>query len=218
MVAGAVDDPFMLRAQEIRVHPSLPPFEFRLFGGDDGTVYRIEQRVPGEPPVNLAWLQRDGQRPPGGTTPALAVEDLDFDGYLDLLLVTWWGATGNTGYAVWIYDPDSGSFVPNRELWGQSNLTARPEQEVVTTFFRGGHAGAIHVASAFRWIDGEAVVVCAVEQDWLPQRQVYRRTVLRRMEDRLEEVESIEWSGREPEDREECPREAPRVWHGSRPR
>lgn len=192
-----VDDPTYLRTQEIRIHPTLPPFEFRLFGGPYGSIGRIEMRAPGSERVSLPWLE---DQPVGGgpnrtATPGLVAEDLNFDGYRDLLSVIWAGATGNAGYAVWIYEPRAGRFVPCPGLWGTSNPVPRPSHKVVTTFNRGGMVGLECASRTFRWIDGEAVEVAGVRQEWSDDREVMRRTVYGLEEGHLEAVETVEVTG-----------------------
>jgi hypothetical protein len=44
------------------------------------------------------------------------VEDMNFDGYDDVFVLTTWGATGNEAGCVWLYDPQSGRFEFSKEF------------------------------------------------------------------------------------------------------
>ena len=38
------------------------------------------------------------------------IQDINFDGYKDIRLLKYWGATGNLIFSAWIYDPKTGIF------------------------------------------------------------------------------------------------------------
>jgi len=85
-------------------------------------------------------------------------EDFNFDGYMDVSLLSFVGATGNSGANVWIYDSGSGEFVYER-LLSQRKLKVHPERQEITSSWNGGHAGMIYGRDTIRWVDGEAAVV-----------------------------------------------------------
>jgi hypothetical protein len=208
-----IDDPDFLGTQEILIHPELPPFEFRLFGGPYGHIFRIEQRRLGTDPVDVPWLEDDDtaddnatymEPPARGGEGDLRSADLNFDGYQDLLLLAWEGATGNRGYSVWIFDPPTGRFVPNRELSGVSNPTPRPECQVISTFERGGAAGMEFVRDSYRWIDGKAVLVRRVDQDVIRETGDLRATVYELEEGELKAVKTLEGFSEEPPELGPC--------------
>lgn len=209
----AVDDPDFLRTQEILIHPELPPFEFRLFGGPYGHIFRIEHRRPGTEPVEIPWLEDEDttvdnatymEPPARGGEGDLRSVDLNFDGHQDLLLLAWEGATGNRGYSVWIYDPPTGRFVPNRELRGVSNPRPEPECEAVSTFERGGAAGMIFVRDSYRWIDGKAILVRRIHQDVIRETGRLRATIYALEEGELKAVKTLEGSWDEPPELGPC--------------
>jgi len=99
-------------------------------------------------------------------------EDFNFDGYMDVSLLSFVGATGNSGANVWIYDSGSGEFVYER-LLSQRKLKVHPERQEITSSWNGGHAGMIYGRDTIRWVDGEAAVVRSESQRWDGERQCY---------------------------------------------
>jgi hypothetical protein len=43
-------------------------------------------------------------------------EDVNFDGYADIFMMTTWGATGNKFGCVWLYDPRKAKFQYSKEF------------------------------------------------------------------------------------------------------
>lgn len=107
---------------------------------------------------------------------SLSTDDFNFDGYQDLKVQSWSGATGNTGYSVFLYRPSLGRFVYNKELSTIGNPKADPEAKVINGRWNGGHAGRIGGQETYRWIRGTPVLVERVETDWLEKEKVYLQT------------------------------------------
>lgn len=45
----------------------------------------------------------------------------------------------------------------------------------ISTYAKGGHAGAIYDASSYRWIRGKLVMVSRASQDWVAAKKHYLR-------------------------------------------
>ncbi len=91
------------------IGPNLPPFTFKLipqereddsFGNARSTIRDVEVY---EGASSTPWQHLTGcdtsemEPPPRRETDWFRAEDLNFDGYQDLFLLTMWGATGNQG-------------------------------------------------------------------------------------------------------------------------
>ena len=79
--------------------------------GESTNVLQVLHRDPGEAEMPLPYH-----------TDVLSTFDLDADGYRDLLVGKFWGATGNRGYDVWRFDPAARRFVADGELSTLWNL------------------------------------------------------------------------------------------------
>ena len=123
----------MARGAEYRcvVHPSLT-LRLRLLGDTASPSLDSVLVLPeGESTNALQVLHResgDAEMPLPYHTGILSTIDLDADGYRDLLVGKFWGATGNRGYDVWRFDPAARRFVADGELsklWNPSPIAGR---------------------------------------------------------------------------------------------
>lgn len=162
---------------KFKIGASLPEFTFRIVpelnpadtdGNAQSTVKRIDvYRGNSE----SAFQQLQGcdlgemEAPPNGSDWFLA-EDFNFDGYKDVFLTTWWGATGNHGGCIWLYTPGSGRFEYSKELsqlpWRQVEAATK----TIFTFENGGAAGSVYDASRYRVKGNNPVLIWHEHQDW----------------------------------------------------
>lgn len=173
------------------IHPTLGPVRFRFFADEYGRFSRIDvfderanrvvQQItrPASPDG-----QGDAQTFPGGI-PRVDFPDLNFDGYKDLTVLEWAGATGNSGGVVWIFNPARRQFVYNRALSDEPNVEPDAERKVLTTFWTGGHSGMICGGTAIKWINGRPVTIESVDQDYDRARNAYVKNVHERRGGRL---------------------------------
>ena len=144
---------------------------------------RVAAPADGEP-QELRVESEEDPMPVADAGALLSATDLDRDGYRDLMLMTRYGATGNAGHEVWLFDPRTGRFVREAGLSDRTNL--RPvdggcwESNSV-----GGHAGRIYVRERLCRVDGRVVVVRSEDQDWDYDRRHYLRTTRERRGDTL---------------------------------
>ncbi len=122
----------------LQPHPGRAPLEFEV----DRAAQRILVfEVGAESPLQSLFCDWT-EGPPRGRS-GLSARDYDGDGARDLEVISWWGATGNTGYLVFLFDPDSRRFAPAPMYSGHSS----PEPDGTGCILTGGvagHAGAIH--------------------------------------------------------------------------
>ena len=138
----------------IAVHPSRPPLSVELFAGDDG----VSARVLEEPSARVVQEIPAAEVEPAAI-PAAWVQDLSFDGYLDLALPSFTGATGNVGWAVWLFAPEKGVFERNALLSEASQLAVDPARQELTSRWNAGHAGALYTLDTFRCPGGVPTLV-----------------------------------------------------------
>lgn len=80
-------------------------------------------------------------------TDVLNFEDLNFDGYLDILVVEMTGAK-NTPYLYWVYDPGTARFVRHEELGANDPVVDLQHQQVISEWVGGA---ALHGTDKYVW-------------------------------------------------------------------
>jgi hypothetical protein len=105
-----------------------PALTLRVAILGDSTVPRLDsivvRPVSGDRPVQVLRVNSDGELPMPYATNALQGIDLDADGHRDLMLGRSWGATGNTSYSIWRFDPRAQRLVADTAL--SSMVNPRP--------------------------------------------------------------------------------------------
>ena len=106
-----------LRELTFSVSPALPKYRFRFSWHEDAGIKVVEsvEVFKGDSTEPLQTLDEcEMGEPPAKPEEAgswFKAEDLNFDGYSDILMQQWAGATGNEGYCVWLFDPGKEMFV-----------------------------------------------------------------------------------------------------------
>jgi len=103
--------------------------------------------------------------------------DLNADGWLDLMVMIWWGATGNTGYDVFLYDPAARRFARSAALSDRSNPEPVAGRACVSTHSVGGSGGLVYSRGEFCWRGGTWVRVRDESQAWDEARSTRRTAV-----------------------------------------
>jgi hypothetical protein len=122
-------------AEEIRIAPHLPAYRITPIFDASHIVDRLEIDRSGRRVQTLDECEVIESPPKGEAW--LKTEDLNFDGYQDLLLLASWGATGNQSWCVWLFDAASSKFlyVPDLQL-GTHRLNAK-DKTIVTSSYEG---------------------------------------------------------------------------------
>lgn len=92
--------------------------------------------------------------------------DVNFDGYKDLVLLDWYGATGNKGYSFYTFDRLSTSFIFNTDLGGLENPQFDDTNKRIRTHSVGGMAGNIYRNETYKYENGKLKLIHAVYQDF----------------------------------------------------
>jgi len=163
----------------VRLHPRLPRFLFRVVYKTDSTtdspprrsqtkvIDRIEasrEDKPGRTQV-LRGLDEFWEISPftppvelGSriyTNGLFRVDDVNFDGYLDVGILAGSGATGNASWKYWLYSPPTGRFETQDDL-----VFLSPAFDVKTKTIRtGGKCGArCFYGQDYKWSKGQLVL------------------------------------------------------------
>ena len=92
----------------------------------------------------------------------MGLEDLNFDGYLDITYVRTIGNV-NTFLNVFLWDTEQGVFCENEALEQLPNLSVE-ENEVISSWSRGSASSGTQ--EYYRYIDGQLTCIRSIEHDW----------------------------------------------------
>ena len=160
-----------------QIASNLPLFTFKIipelrdadrYGNAQSTVRAIEVfRVNAAKPFQrLEGCDLSAMEPPPKDNGWFLAQDVNFDGYADIFLMTWWGATGNQGGCVWLYNPATGRFGYSKEFSDLPGFTLEPEKKTILTFSNGGMAGLVYDTERFRVQDNKPILIWHEHQDW----------------------------------------------------
>jgi hypothetical protein len=171
------------------IGPNLPRFTFKINGFptaivSDIQVFRGESTEPSQRLTGCDLSEMEA--PPSVVTdpPWFRTEDINFDGFQDIYLMTSWGATGNQGGCVWVFDPTfdagTGRFEYSKEFSGLARHWLDPHTKTIFSFGRGGMAGTIYGADKFDVEDNRPVLIYSEDQDYDDSKMQYHCVVRER--------------------------------------
>jgi hypothetical protein len=123
---------------------NLPPFTFKIipnkqppdqFGNADSTIDDIEVYRGDSKSVlqHLEGCDLGSMEPPPDRDGWFRADDYNFDGYKDIFLMTNWGATGNFGGCIWLFNPKTGRFDYNKEFSDIEIHDVDPDTKTLST-------------------------------------------------------------------------------------
>jgi hypothetical protein len=129
----------------------------------------------------------DGEAPPLWTRYFFAL-DYDGDGYRDLAVLSFWGATGNRGYTIYRFDSTSSRFVHDSVLSNEGNPEPEPGRRCVRSHSVGGMAGGIRHEATHCWSGDRWLTMRLEDRDWNDSLGAFIREVRQRRGDSLVRV------------------------------
>lgn len=164
-----------------KIHRKLPSYTFHLVGNLEFNAFeRIEVSKGNDTTIIQVLKDFEMDGPPYRGAKYFQTEDINFDGYTDIKLLSWWGATGNSGYNYWLFEPKKGRFVLNKELRDLSNPTPDYKRKQIKTHSVGGMAGHIYGNAAYAFVNGRLMSIREEEQDWVKDKKCFLRVIRER--------------------------------------
>jgi len=143
--------------------------------GDERTVEAIEVANDGDTPPQR--LPVTGMHPVGkDETFFFGGQDLNFDGLLDLMLITQRGGANATA-AYWIFNPKTKVF---ESLGTHPVFTVDTEKKRLKTYIRGGSAGLIYEAREYAFVDQKLTLMREEKEQATSQPAVFRKVIRER--------------------------------------
>ena|SRR5437764_9058082 len=162
---------------KFKIAPDLPEFTFKVIPepqdpdeyGNPHTTVREVQVFRGdskEPMQSLEGCEFSDMEAPPKSSDWFRAEDINFDGYSDIFVMTMWGATGNQFGCVWLYDPESGRFEFSKDFSELGGFVLDRATKTITTHGNGGMAGTVFRATKYVVENDRPVPVITVAQDF----------------------------------------------------
>jgi hypothetical protein len=173
------------------IAPKLPLFTFKIIpdvqddqnGFPQSSVLGIEvfKGDSAQPLQSLGGCNfSETEAPPRGTSEWFHTDDINFDGYQDLYLLTDWGATGNQHGCIWLYNPATEKFDYSEALSALSRYWLDSASKTIRTFERAGMAGQIYTANKYKLDGNQPVLICSEDQGWDANRKQFHCVVQER--------------------------------------
>jgi len=179
-----------------QIHEKLPEYRFLLSADSKhNTVRRVDVMRGGDNTVIQSLAPSpDAAQPFFTDEKYFVVEDVKFDGYKDVRLLSGYGGTGNRYFRFWLFDPASGLFTFNQAMDEMCNPTVDPIAKTIKSHYNGGAAGCIFTDSIYQ-VDsnGKCIETRRVVQDLDSDRKCFLTTTFEWRDGALRQV-SVEAS------------------------
>lgn len=151
------------------VSPKLPAYRLHFIWSKEPGLNLVEKiqvfRASSQEPLQVLdeCEMDDPPAKPDNLESWLSTDDLNFDGYPDIEMVQFWGATGNAGNCIWLFDPKTEKFVFSRQF---SDAIGRYEVDkaaaTITTY--SNMSAFIHKKQKYAVRGGKLVLIGDEEQ------------------------------------------------------
>lgn len=160
------------------IHDGLPIYNFHLVGNPEYNMIDRIEITKGNESAFSQTLEAGDSEPPYRDAKFFVAEDINFDGYKDIKFMIFWGATGNTGYTYWLFDPSKNLFVENKNLSSLSNPTPDVGTKTIATHSVGGMAGCIYNNGTYKFDEnGKLILIREEKQDWIEASKSFLKII-----------------------------------------
>jgi hypothetical protein len=152
-----------------RISPNEPVYNFKLSADRErNAINRIEISRQ-DKPVRTILLENETDGPYMFDSPPMKeifqAVDVNFDGYKDLQLITCFGATGNTCFNYFLFNPLARNFEYNKEF-SDTNGIPDPAVKEIRVHVNAGCAGGCFIERTYKVLNNKPVLVKEVKQDY----------------------------------------------------
>jgi len=159
------------------IDPSKPPYEFIIHLSDGGKGYSDEAKSIHQIDIRskskkIQTIRFEGDDIPIVFSPdgkleinkIVSLQDVDFDGYKDLLVRYIMGVHGDEWFYLFRYNTKTGTFIayPAFKEYPLTKIGAR--NKLIHTYVNSGSAGCRYSSGSYRWVKNELVPVRTEDQ------------------------------------------------------
>lgn len=174
----------------IRISPAAGVFLFRFSFSPSGAgrvVHSIAVTPPGAQAASQTLQVKDMMPLPPGAKVFFGAQDLNFDGYEDLMIITSHGVA-NAYADYWLYDPNARNFAPLGEY---PVFTVDQAARRLKSYERGGSGGMIYESRQYAFLEGKLTVMRVEKQEAIEGSADFRKTVEERKDGKLVTIERL---------------------------
>jgi hypothetical protein len=164
---SSINEANLLKVFSERLSPTLPEFTFKLYGTKDDvfsyinkiTIYvensemKLSQEIKIEDSMGPNSLDRLG----------VYIEDVNFDGYKDIMIQGAGGAGPNIPYHFWLWNKDSYKFIFSEELDGLISVQINRNDKIIFSS-NTSSAGSYYIESYYKFISNKFTLVKQIER------------------------------------------------------
>ena len=154
------------RSLSVVVNASLPKYQIVVHQDDAGTqISQIDIRSGGKLIQTIRYSDED-EAPVGfAPGPEVRLDDVDWDGYKDLLVAKMVGRSGDSWYYLYRFSLKERKFVEYAPFSELAYDGVNCHTKIVKTYVNSGAAGCSYEAGQYRWIKGILVPIRIESQD-----------------------------------------------------
>ncbi len=150
-----------------RISPTLPEFKFKLYGTKDDVFSYVNKIAIYEENSEKKLSQEieieDSKGPNSLERLGVYIEDVNFDGYKDIMVQGAGGAGSNIPYHFWIWNKDSYKFVFSEELDGLISVQINSKDKMIFSS-NTSSAGSYYIESYYKFISNKFTLVKEIER------------------------------------------------------
>jgi hypothetical protein len=172
----------------IEISPAVGAFLFRFSfspAGAGRVVHSIAVTPPGGRAASQTLQVKDMMPLLPGAKVFFGGQDLNFDGYKDLMIIISHGVA-NAYADYWLYDPNTRNFV---SLGEYPVFTVDQAARRLKTYERGGSGGMIYESRQYAFLEGKLTVMRVEKQEAIEGSPNFRKTIEERKDGKLVTIE-----------------------------
>jgi hypothetical protein len=137
---------------------------------------RIEVRSAERPVQTIQFVGEDTPTFRGPWKEAVSLQDVDCDGYKDLLVQMSVGIHGEAWYHLYLFNQARGQFVEYPRFSSLPLKKIDCRRKLITTYVNSGAAGCVYESGTYRWANGELLPM-RIESQEIADDRGFMRTV-----------------------------------------
>lgn len=164
------------------IHPTMPEYLFKVYGRANspkpGSLYnadKIEVYNAGQNGRLIQEIQFKPTHTWNGRSLGVIIEDMNFDGYLDIRIQSGTPAGPNIPYLYWLWDPKSSTYVANPNHEQIMSPAFDSDSQTIQSSIR--ESPTFYSDHTYRYIDGIPILIKRIEREADTEKKVWHITI-----------------------------------------